>query len=386
MNSIEISITKKRKFVPADFKISDWKSLSPFYEELNARKLSSVADLEHLIVDLSELDAVVSEDAGWRYIKMTCDTSNEKLVSDYTFFISEIYPNIAPIANELNKKICESPFAGELNKSSYFIYLRGMKNAIDLFREENIPISTEIKNEEQKYGALAAEQTISQDGKEITLQQAAVFLKSNERETRKEVYLKVQERRNKDEQQLNGLFTKLIGLRHQMALNAGFSNFRDYMHRDLGRFDYTPQDCFSFHEAVKNHIVPFCKELEKQRKEKLNYDSYRPWDTDFDVEGKAPLHPFTTGEELTQKTIQCFYKIDPFFGECIELMKTMKHLDLESRKGKAPGGYNYPLYETGIPFIFMNSAGMTRDVVTMVHEGGHALHSILTRDLPLTEN
>lgn len=386
MDITGISTSNKRKYIPADFKISDWNTLRPFYEELKQRAVNSVKELELLIADLSELDAIVSEDAGWRYIKMTCDTTNEKLVNDYTFFITEIYPKIAPYANELNKKIAFSPYAEQLDREKYFIYLRGIKNAIELFREENIPVQTEIKNEEQRYGSISAAQTIMHEGKELTLQQAGVYMKSQDRNVRKEVYFKIQERRSLDEQALNELFNHLISLRNKVALNAGFTNFRDYMHRDLGRFDYKPEDCFAFHDAVKNHIVPVCRELELERKNTLNYDSYRPWDTDFDVDGKEPLHPFRNGEELTQKTIQCFYKIHPFFGQCIEVMKSMGHLDLESRKGKAPGGYNYPLYETGVPFIFMNSAGLHRDVVTMVHEGGHALHSILTRDLPLTEN
>lgn len=386
MKISEISIEKKRNYVPTDLKITEWKSIHSFYEELNTRTISSVIDLKKLIADLSELDAVLSEDLGWRYIKMTCDTTDEKLQSDYTFFISEIYPNVAPYANALNKKICDSLFAKDLDKEVYFIYLRGLNNAIELFREVNISINTEIKNEEQKYGSIAAAQTILHDEKELTLQQAMVYLKSSNREVRKEVYLKVQERRNEDENKLNDLYSRLISLRHKIALNANFSNFRDYMHKDLARFDYSIQDCYSFHEAVKNHIVPLCKELESERKAKLNLDIYRPWDTEFDVDGKEPLHPFKSSDELTEKTIKCFNKIDPFFGDCIDLMKKMNHLDLDSRKGKAPGGYNYPLYETGIPFIFMNSAGVLRDVVTMVHEGGHALHSILTRNLPLTEN
>ncbi len=386
MDISEISHPKERKYLPADFKITDWEKLKPFYDELKSRPVNSVSDLEKLITDLSELDAVVSEDAGWRYIRMTCDTTNEKLSNDYTFFITEIYPKLAPYTNDLNKKIVSSSFTNELDQKKYLIYLRGLKNAIELFREQNIPLQTEIKNEEQQYGCIAGAQTVTHDGKELTLQQASVFLKSLDRKLREEVYMKIQERRSKDETTLNELYTRLIVLRNKVALNADFENFRDYMHRELGRFDYNVQDCFSFHEAVKNHIVPICREMDLERKSKLKYDSYRPWDAEVDVEGREPLRPFKTGEELTKKTIECFYKIHPFFGQCIEAMKKMGHLDLESRIGKAPGGYNYPLYETGVPFIFMNSAGLHRDVVTMVHEGGHALHSILTRDLPLTED
>jgi oligoendopeptidase F len=386
MENSGIKIEKRRNFLSAEFVVLDWNSLESYYNDLLSRNIADVASLEKLILDMSELEAVISEDAGWRYIRMTCDTSNEKFAADYTFFTNEIAPKIAPIVNQLHKKITGSSFVSALNEQQYFIYLRSIRNALELFREENIPLQIEIKNLEQQYGSVAGAQTIVHEGKEITLPQASVFLKSQERPLREEVYRKVQERRTQDENALNDLFSKLIALRHQVALNAGFKNFRDYMHRELGRFDYSVQDCLAFHDAVKKHIVPVARQLELERKEKLGISDYRPWDTEVDEEGREPLRPVTDADDLTLKTEQCFKSLSPFFGECIAFMKKIGHLDLDSRKGKAPGGYNYPLYETGIPFIFMNSAGLHRDMVTMVHEGGHALHSILTRDLTLTEN
>ncbi len=382
----EIIIEKKRNFVSPDFVVKDWGLLEPYYNDLLNRKINNLSQLEKLIFDMSELDAVLSEDAGWRYIRMTCDTTNEKLVADYTYFTNEIAPKIAPLANELNKKITSCEFVSSLNQGQFFIYLRSMRNSLELFREENIPLQTEIKNLEQQYGAIAGAQTIFHDAKELTLPQASVYLKSQDRALREAIYRKVQDRRAQDENSLNDLFSRLISLRHQVALNAGFKNFRDYMHRELGRFDYSVEDCFAFHEAVKKHIVPVARQLETERKEKLKLSEYRPWDTEVDEEGREPLRPVANAEDLTLKTQLCFQALSPFFGNCIAFMKKIGHLDLDSRKGKAPGGYNYPLYETGVPFIFMNSAGLHRDMVTMVHEGGHALHSILTRDLPLTES
>jgi oligoendopeptidase F len=190
---------------------------------------------------------------------------------------------------------------------------------------------------------------------------------------------------SKYENQLKELFTLLIELRHKVALNAGFENYRDYKFQDLGRFDYNVKDCYDFHTSIAEYIVPLTKKMEQERKIKLNLDVYRPWDTEFDAEGKSPLEPFKTADELITKTIACFNQIDSFFGECIQQMQEMKHLDLESRVGKAPGGYNYPLYESGAPFIFMNAVGSHRDMVTMVHEGGHAIHSFLCNPLLLTD-
>jgi oligoendopeptidase F len=166
--------------------------------------------------------------------------------------------------------------------------------------------------------------------------------------------------------------------------NAGFANYRDYKFADLGRFDYTKEDCFQFHEVVKTQVRPLVDFIYDRKRQKLGLQNLRPWDTEAEPAGVKPLNPFTTGEELVDKTIECFNRVHPFFAECLTKMKEMGRLDLDSRKGKAPGGYNCPLPETGAPFIFMNAAGQMSDVTTMVHEGGHAVHSFLAHDLPLT--
>ena len=153
----------------------------------------------------------------------------------------------------------------------------------------------------------------------------------------------------------------------------------------MGRFDYTVEDCFNFHDAIEQEIVPIITSFERKRKEKLGYAFYKPWDTTVDVDGLDPLKPFEGGKMLTDKSILCFDRLRPYFGECLATMQAMKHLDLESKDGKAPGGFMYPLYEIGVPFIYMNAVGSQRDLVTMVHEGGHAIHSFLSRGLPLTE-
>jgi oligoendopeptidase F len=226
--------------------------------------------------------------------------------------------------------------------------------------------------------------TVEVQGKEYTLQQAAKFLENPDRKLREEVYRKINERRLEDKEKLNDLFSNLLAKRHQIALNAGFSNYRDYKFADLGRFDYTKEDCYQFHQAVKTHVLPLVDFIYDRKRQKLGLDSLRPWDVDAEPQGVQPLTPFQTGEELTQKTIECFNQMSPFFGDCLVKMKEMGRLDLDSRKGKAPGGYNCPLPETGAPFIFMNAAGQMHDLTTMVHEGGHAIHSFLAHNLSLT--
>jgi oligoendopeptidase F len=373
-----------RNYLPKDFRITDWQQLEPYLKELLDRPLNSKEDLEQWLKDMSELEAVLGEDAAWRQIRMTCDTENKALEDAFTFFVTEIQPKIQPYADKLNKKLVNNSFTKELDGEAYTVYLRTVKKNIELFREENIPLQAETAVLGQQFGVISAKMTVEVDGREYTLQQAAKFLENPNRQLRETVYFKIQERRLQDKDQLNDLFSKLVKLRDQIGKNAGFANYRDYKFVDLGRFDYTKEDCFQFHEAAKTEILPLVDFIYDRKRQKLGLDMLKPWDTEAEPEGIKPLSPFQTGEELIAKTIECFNRMNPFFAECLTKMKQMGRLDLDSRKGKAPGGYNCPLPETGAPFIFMNAAGQMHDVTTMVHEGGHAIHSFLTHQLPLT--
>jgi oligoendopeptidase F len=374
----------ERHFLPANFNITDWANLEPFFRELADRPLNSRGDLEKWMKDISELEAVVSEDACWRQVRMTCDTENKSLEEAFNFFYMEIQPKIQPYGDLLNRKLVDCPFTKELDQQKYFTYLRTVKKSIELFREENIPIQAELSVLQQHYGSIAGKMTIEQDGKEYTLQQAAKFLENPDRNIREQVYRKINERRLQDKQPLHDLFGQLVHKRHQLALNAGFANYRDYKFAEMGRFDYTPDDCFQFHQSVAEHVIPLVNEIYSAHRKKLGISPLRPWDTEAEPAGIEPLRPFKDGKELLQKTIACFNKLDPFFGDCLVKMNELKHLDLDSRKGKAPGGYNMPLSESGAPFIFMNAAGQMSDVTTMVHEGGHAVHSFLSHGLELS--
>jgi oligoendopeptidase F len=375
---------QERQFLPKDFSITDWERLEPFLKDLEEREINSRADLEKWLRDGSELEAVVSEDACWRQIRMTCDTENKALEEAFVFFVTEIQPKIQPYADRLNRKLIDSPFTTELDHKKYFTYLRSVKKSIELYRKENIPLQAELSVLAQHYGAISGKMTVEINGQEYTLQQAARFLESHDRKLRETVYRKVSERRLQDKNELNDLYSKLISKRHQVALNAGFSNYRDYKFVEMGRFDYTKEDCFQFHDTVKKHVLPLIDKINERKKKKLGLDVLRPWDTEAEPEGVTPLTPFKTGGELLEKSVACFQQLRPFFAQCLQKMKEMGHLDLESRKGKAPGGYNCPLAESGAPFIFMNAAGQMDDVTTMVHEGGHAIHSFLAHPLELS--
>ena len=373
-----------RHFLPAGYVITDWKGLEPYFIDLEQRPLDTRAQLESWLLDISELEAVVSEDACWRQIKMTCDTENKELEDAFNYFCMQIQPQIQPYADRLNRRLVENPHVQELDQKDYFTYLRGVRKRIELFREANIPLYAESSVLGQQYGVISGKMTVEVNGQEYTLQQASKFLENPDRQVRESVYRKMQARRLQDKDALNDLYTKLIGIRDRMAKNAGFANYRDFKFEELGRFDYTKEDCFRFHEAVREHIVPLVNKINEKKRMRLGLETLRPWDVEAEPAGTEPLKPFTNGQDLLTKTMACFDELNPFFGNCLRTMQKMGRFDLESRKGKAPGGYNCPLAETGAPFIFMNASGQMGDLTTMVHEGGHAIHSFLSHPLKLS--
>ncbi len=375
---------KPRTYIPLDLKM-EWENLSPILDELLKREINSTEELEHWLKDKSEFEAALEEDFAWRYIKMSCDTANEQLVKDFQYFATEIEPKISPIGNQLNQKFADSPFIDQLDQDKYFVYIRGIKKALELYREENIELLTLLQVAQQRYQSITGAMSVTINEKEFTLEQAANFLKDTDRSVRQHAWETIQQRRLIDKDDLNILFDELIAMRHKVALNAGFENYRDYMFQALGRFDYTPKDCYDFAEAIEKEVVPVLKAQAEKRQTALGLHTLKPWDMEVSTTGKAALKPFGSGQELVDKSIECFTAIDPALGEKLAIMKANNLFDVESRMGKAPGGYNYPLAETGAPFIFMNSANSLRDLTTMVHEGGHAVHTFLTASLELND-
>lgn len=384
IKQLEIPQKPKRNFIPEDINMDDWNAIEPLLKNLSEREISNKNELLNWLHDRSEMEAVFEENLGWRYIKMTINTKDEEAAKSYEHFITHINPKISPYDDILNKKLNDSPYKKELTESGYSIYFRGVKSAIEIYRDENNDLFAKDAQLGQKYGAISGKMNITYQGKELTMQQTGTYLKNPDRNIRKEVFELTVKRRLQDATELDNLLSGMIEIRDQVAKNANFDNFRDYKFKAMGRFDYEVKDCFDFHKSIAKEIVPIVKTFVQNRKSKLGYESLKPYDLSVSLDGKPPLQPFKSGEEMLAKTIELFHAIDTYCGERLEILEAMNHLDLESKTGKAPGGYNYPLYEIGVPFIFMNSVGLQRDLVTMVHEGGHAVHSFLTRDLPLT--
>ena len=379
-------MTTTSEFVPADLDATRWENLQPLYQALLDRPLRCEGCLEQLLLDRSELDAAASEGHANLYIAMTCHTDDEAAKKAYLEYVENVEPNHKQISFELDKKIAACEFADALNAGSdgrYEVLLRDIKADVAVFREENIPLQTQDTKLGQRYDELCGAMTVTFRGEEKTLPQMARFLEETDRATREEAWRGIAERRRQDHETISDLFDEMVALRHRIANNAGFDTYRDYAFASMHRFDYTPSDCEAFHRGAEEVCVPVLRKLNAERKAALGVDALRPWDLAVDIEGRQPLRPFEGADELVSKTSELFHKLDPKLGGMFDTLRGGECLDLESRKGKAPGGYQYNRDRIRQPFIFMNAAGLQSDLETMIHEAGHAFHSIYCNHEPL---
>tara|TARA_B100000530_G_scaffold18148_1_gene12161 strand:- start:109 stop:1791 length:1683 start_codon:yes stop_codon:yes gene_type:complete len=362
-----------------------WDELQPIYQEFLDREIVSADALESWLLELGQFDAYVGETGSMLYVDMTCDTENEEVKQAYLDFVEQVQPELAKVGDSLNRKLAESPYADELDSVEYNVLLRDTRMGISIFREENIALGTELTKLGQRYNEICGAMTVQFDGEERTMQQMGKYLQVNDREVRESAYRAVGERRFQDAEEIDELYDKMIALRHQVAQNAGYENFRDYTFDSKRRFDYTPTDCEAFQTAIEQICVPLMREIDGGRRDALGLKALRMWDMGHDVQGRNPLQPFTEVEEMVAGTSRMFHRLSSELGEFFDSLRDGTSLDLDSRKGKAPGGYQLQRDHSRKPFIFMNATGLQRDLETMVHEAGHAFHSIYADEIPLVD-
>ncbi|MCD6596620.1 MAG: hypothetical protein J7L04_02975, partial [Bacteroidales bacterium] len=320
-------IKARRTFVSPNLVIEGSESLTEYFNSLANRNFSTLNELEHWLLDRSELASILEEELAWRYIHLNCNTREKSLIKKYEDYVSKIEPEIKKQFNLLDKKLLNSPLADQLDPEKYKVFIRTINSRVEIFREKNLPVISALQVEEQKYGTISSKMTIPHQGKELTLQEAANFLKEQDPEIRKDFFFKINDCRMKDAIHLQNLLGSLIEKRHQLAINAAFRNYSEYKWIEMGRFDYTADDCFRFHESIASQVCPLVDQIMEHRKEKLNLQKLRPWDLEVDPDGKAPLKPFKNVEELVDKSIISFRNIRPDYGSYLETMKTGDFLD-----------------------------------------------------------
>lgn len=373
---------KPRQFVPVQLDLGDWSQIAPLFDQLETRLAAaqSIADLEALLLAWGELSAALDEEYSRRYIAMSCHTDNSEAEKAYLHFVEHIEPELKPRQFRLEKLLIAHPQRTKLPSPRYDVFLRDVQNHVELFREENVALETEEAKVGQQYQKLSGSLTVQFRGEEKTLVAMGKFLEEPDRPLRQEAWELVAKRRVQEAEKFEEQFDQLVKIREQIAANAGFKNYRDYAFRAKGRFDYTPQHCFAFHDAVASEVVPVVRELQAQRRQQLGLDKLRPWDSAVDPLNRPALKPFEKVEDMVTRTQKIFDQLDPELAGGFQQMQDLKLLDLANRKGKAPGGYQSTLNEARLPFIFMNAVGQQRDVETILHEAGHAFHALATRN------
>ena len=377
-------------FIPDEFDASKWENIEPYVNDLLERKLSSSDCLESLISDSSNLAEHISETGALLYINMTCDTEDERKKNSFLSFVENVRPKLSKFSDELNRRIIDHKSIADL-PTRYDLMIRGIKSDIEIFREENIPLGVEQTKLVTKAQGITGAMTVVFEGKERTFPEMRGFLESNDRIQRENAWKSMVKRWMENSEELSDIFDELISIRHKIALNSGFKSYTDYMFRAMHRFDYTVDDCLTFHESIEQVCMPIVKKINSERIASFDLKILSPWDVNEksgsgpDIAGKNPLRPFDNVDEMVTKLSELFHNMSNDLGTKFDKLVEMDTLDLETRKGKAPGGYQYYLEKSRIPFIFMNAAGLQGDLETMIHESGHAFHSLYCGHLDLID-
>ena len=354
-----------------------WENLAPCYAELARRPLGEDS-AETWLSDWTRVSSLAGEALEKLHVATTLDTTDKESERRYHAFMEELLPPLEAAEQELRRKLLDSGFT----RDDLDVPLKGLRADAELYREENVPLLVEEQKLDSEYARIIGSQTVTWEGTEKTIQQMQPLYRETSRDVRESAWRLVAERQAADREAISALWKRFLGLRLRISANAGFSSYRDYRWKALHRFDYTPDDCRAFRDAVEAEVVPAASALYEARKKKLAVASLRPWDLAVDPLLRAPLKPYSGGAELESGVQSVFDALDPELGAAFSRMRDLGCLDLESRKGKAPGGYCTFFPVEGKPFIFMNGVGLHDDVQTLLHESGHAFHFMETARWP----
>jgi oligoendopeptidase F len=362
---------------PDAFAHATWADVAPHYEALAAAPLT-VDVVERWLGDWSRLEELVGEAAALAAIAYSCDTDNPSKEAAHLRFAADIAPKQDEQQVRLGRRLLELGW----ERADLSTMLRRLRTDAAIFREENVPLFAELEELETNYDKITGGMTVEWEGERRTIPQLQPFLKSRERDVRERAFRLIAEPYLAEQSRLADLFDAAYDRRQRIAVNSGFRNYRDYTFTAKYRFDYTPDDCLRFHDAVEGTVVPAVRRLLEYRRSRLGLDVVRPWDLSVDPDRTEPLVPFADVTELVDGGQRIFDRVDPEMGAFFRTMAGEGMLDLSSRPGKAPGGYCMTLPFRGRPFVFMNAAGVPEDVSTLVHEAGHCFHGVLAHRLP----
>jgi oligoendopeptidase F len=365
--------------VPPSLDAGQLDQLVPLFDELAHRALPDAPAIERWLCDESELSSRISAEQARRYVRMTRNTDDAEAKRSYLEMEQAVMPEVKVLSDALDKKLLASPALTGLDATRYEVLLRRRRTQSRLFRPENTDLQRQEAELQTQQQAILGGMSVEFEGRSLTLQQLGPYYESLDRDQRERAFRAGLAARRAHWDELEGIYDRLVDLRTTMARNAGFTTYTPYRFEELGRYDYTPASCRRFHDAIAECVVPVVRQLDSARARRLGLERLRPWDLEVDPEGRPPLRPFATEDELISLCRRILAEVDPRFASELDELKRRDLLDLMSRKGKAPGGYQYQLEDERVPFIFANGVGVHHDVQTLLHECGHAFHSLSCR-------
>jgi oligoendopeptidase F len=355
-----------------------WDDIAPYFAALASAPLTADT-VEEWLRAWSQVCALVDEAGTLAMIDYTCDTADPVKESANLRWSSEIFPKVG----EQNVHLAERLVALGWSRDDMEVVLRGFRTDIEIFREENVPLFSELEEHVAQYQKITGGLEAEWEGVRVTIPQLQPYLRERDRGVRERAFRLGAEAYTARRDELAALFDTMFALRQRVAANAGFANYMEYAFRAKHRFDYTPDDCARFHDAVEATAAPAMERLMAHRRQVLGVEMLRPWDTLVQLELERPVRPFVDRAGFVEPAQRIFDALDPELGSQFRLMANEGLLDLESRSGKAPGGYCTKLPWRGRPFIFMNAVGIPDDVNTLVHEAGHSFHDFAAHRQPL---
>ncbi|HUX53628.1 MAG TPA: M3 family oligoendopeptidase [Williamwhitmania sp.] len=351
---------------------------------LQLKSLANFDEVEEFLRLRTIIDERLSQEMADRYIAFAKNTTETQAREQLDFFVEKIDSIAQENDNALDAMLIKSKSANDYLRSNAPIYLKQLQRRVELFRTANVALMAEEEVLSQEYAETVSTLAIEYNGKSLTMQEASSTLELSDRSIRHKVYLLMLQQRLSVTNNLHDLMDELLKLRYRIAVNAGFKNYRDYRHLELERFSYSVAEVQALHQLVVKHFVPIADKVLLRRKQLLGVAELKPWDLEVDPFGVEPLKPFDRVEQLVEKGRSVLELIDARMGTLVDRMATSGHMDLESRHGKVPGAFSYPLPLSKSSFLFMNAAGVYDDVVTFMHEMGHAFHEQLCSSLPFS--
>ena len=361
---------------PTDLADMTWGQIEPLYASLAERTLTDDASIKAWLDDWNALDTSLMEAASVANVEVSCDSQNPAKETRHLNFASEIMPQRSKIAHVLIGKLLDSEYAPDDLQT----VLRRFRTDREIFRDENVPLQQQLSKLSNAYNKACGAMTVEWDGTQVPLSRLNPYMEDPDAAVREKAFRLHLQPYIDQRDHLADIFDEMLSLRQQVAHNAGFANYRDYVFAEKHRYDYTPEDCLQFHTAVENTFVPALLQQHEARKRTMSVSTLRPWDLTHDPEGREPLHPYDSIDDLAETAQRVFTKVAPVLGEQFGIMRSEHLLDLESRTGKRPGGFCTSFPYRKRPFIFMNASGTGGDVRTLLHESGHAFHGFATME------